>query len=64
MILRGLSPTHDTILEFCRVAYACDMMCMCVEFKDEILLRWEECKTREKYNFSNKRENGNFSGKI
>ena len=24
---------------------------MCVEFQDEILLRGEECKTREKFNF-------------
>ena len=52
--LRGLSPIHETVLELCRVAYACDLMCMCVEFRDEILLRGEECKTGEKYNFSNK----------
>ena len=31
----------------CVVAYACDSMCMCVEFRDEILLRGEECKTQE-----------------
>ena len=43
--------------------YACDCVrldihvirCVCVEFRDAILLRGEECKTREKYNFS---ENG------
>ena len=29
------------------VAYACDSMYMC-EFREEILLRGEECKTREK----------------
>ena len=27
---------------------------MCVEFRDEILLRGEECKTREKFNFLRK----------
>ena len=36
------------------VAYACDSMCMCVKFQDEILLRGEECKTREKFNFFEK----------
>ena len=34
--------------------YACDSMCMCVKFRDKILLRGEECKTREKFNFSKK----------
>ena len=37
------------------IAYACDSMSMCVEFRDEILLRGEECKTREKFIFSKKR---------
>ena len=37
----------DTILELCRVTYACDLMRMCVEFRDEILLKGEECKTWE-----------------
>ena len=32
------------------VAYACDF-CDCTEFRDEILLREEECKTRENSNF-------------
>ena len=32
------------------VAYACDC-CDCEEFRDEILLRGEECKTRENSNF-------------
>ena len=37
------------------VAYACDSMCMCVEFRDKILLRGEKCKTRKKKsNFSRK----------
>ena len=27
---------------------------MCVEFQDKILLRGEECKIREKFNFSEK----------
>ena len=34
-----------------KIAYACDSMCMCVEFRDEILIRGEECKTREKNQF-------------
>ena len=29
------------------IAYACDCMYMCVNFGDEIILRGEECKTRE-----------------
>ena len=33
------------------IAYSCDSMCVCVEFRDEILLRGEECKTREKIQF-------------
>ena len=28
--------------------------CNCVEFRDEILLRGEECKTRENFNFLKK----------
>ena len=28
--------------------------CDCVEFRDEILLRGEECKTRENFNFLKK----------
>ena len=31
---------------------------MCVNFGDEILLRDEECETRVKLNFSEKRKNG------
>ena len=45
----------DTSLELCRVAYACEL-CICMwNFGDEILLRGEECKTQEKFNFSEKR---------
>ena len=33
------------------VPYACDCVCLCVNFGDEILLRGEECKTQEKFNF-------------
>ena len=45
-------------------------MLVCVwNFEDEVLLRGEECKTREKFNFSRKKkdkmvilvENGKFS---
>ena len=36
------------------ISYACDSMCMCVEFWDKILLRGEECKSREKFKFSEK----------
>ena len=35
------------------VAYACDF-CYCIEFRDKILLREEECKTRENSNFLKK----------
>ena len=37
------------------VAYACDCMYMCVNFRDEILVRGEECKTRENSIFFLKR---------
>ena len=33
------------------VAYAFDCMYMCVNFRDEIFLKGEECKTRKKSNF-------------
>ena len=42
-------------------AYACQWMCMCVNFGDEILLRGEECKTRVNLNFSEKWQNGKLS---
>ena len=39
-------------------------MCLCVlvyvNFRDEILLRGEECKTRENFNFFEKRLKGNL----
>ena len=34
---------------------------MFLNFGDEILLRGGECKIREKFNFSEKKVNGNFS---
>ena len=37
--------------EIVNVAYACELMWLCVEFWDEILLRREECKTLENLNF-------------
>ena len=42
------------VFELCRVTYARSLMRMCVEFRDEILLRGEECKTRENFNFMKK----------
>ena len=38
----------------CTVAYACDSMCMCVEFRDEILLRGKNVKSRKKSIFLKK----------
>ena len=37
----------DTVWELGKVTYAHGWMCMCVEFRDEILLRGEECETPE-----------------
>ena len=48
MILGGLSPTHESVFELCKVAYTCDLLCMCVEFQEEIILKGKESKTREK----------------
>ena len=51
------------------IAYACDSMFMFVEFWDEILFRGGgeggggECKTRKKFNFSEKWYNDNFGWK-
>ena len=42
------------------VAYACDYMYMCVNFGDEFFFRRGEYKTREKFNFSKKWQNGNL----
>ena len=37
------------------VSYACDLnVYSCVNFEEEILLRGEECKTREKFYFYEK----------
>ena len=41
----------------------CLFVLVCVNFRDEILLREEECKTRKKFNFSEKWQNGNFGWK-
>ena len=41
------------------IAYACDCMYICAcEFRDEILLKGEECKTRVNLNFSKKKKKG------
>ena len=48
--LERSSLTHQAEIELCRVTYACDLMLMCVEFWDEILLREEECETPENLN--------------
>ena len=48
--LERSSLTHQAEIELCRVTYACDLMLMCVEFRDEILLREEECETPENPN--------------
>ena len=44
----------DTVLKLGEVTYARGWMRMCVEFRDEILLRRGECKTRENSNFLKK----------
>ena len=49
LIIKLLVYMHEIV----HVAYACDS-CACVEFRDEILLMREECKTREKTNFLKK----------
>ena len=43
LILKWLVYMHEIIY----IAYACELIRMCVKFRDEILLRGEECKTRE-----------------
>ena len=42
------------VFELCRVTYACGLMCICVEFWDEILLKGGECETPEKSRFFEK----------
>ena len=44
----------DAVLELGEVTYARGWIRMCMEFRDEILLRRGECKTRENSNFLNK----------
>ena len=40
------------------VAYACDLnVYVCVNFRDEIMLRWQECKTWVNLNFFQNWEN-------
>ena len=46
LIIKLLVYKHEIV----HVTYACDF-CACVEFRDEILLRGKECKTRENFNF-------------
>ena len=44
----------DTVLELGKVTYAHGWMCMCMEFRDKILLRRGECETPRKSNFLKK----------
>ena len=46
LIIKLVVYMHDIV----HITYACDF-CACVEFRDEILLKGEECKTRENSNF-------------
>ena len=39
------------VFELRRVTYACGLMRICVEFRDEILLRGGECETPKKSRF-------------
>ena len=45
--LERSSFTHQAGIGWCRVTYARGWKCMCVEFRDEILLREEEYETPE-----------------
>ena len=47
MTLERSSFTHQAGIGLCRVTYARGWMRMYVEFRDEILLRGEECETPE-----------------
>ena len=47
MTLGRSSLAHQAEIELRRVTYACDLVRMCVNFEDKIILRGEECKTRE-----------------
>ena len=57
--LVGMGVEHGIVCIDCffvLICYTGDVLCLCmlvcVNFRDEILLRGEECKTREKFNFS------------
>ena len=50
IVTLGRSALH-TKQGLCRVMYAHGLMRMCVEFRDEILLRGGECETPRKSNF-------------
>ena len=43
--------THQAEIGWCRVTYACGWMCMCMEFRDKILLRGGECESSENPDF-------------
>ena len=50
--LKRSSFERQKVFELCRVTYACGLMHMCLEFRDEILLRGGgECEAPEKPNF-------------
>ena len=54
MTLEKSSCTHQVGIGWCRVTYARGWMSMCVEFRDEILLRGGECETPENPDFLRK----------
>ena len=58
--LRKVTAYTPNSVELCRVTYACDLMRMCVEFQDEILLRGGECETSKNPNFVRKSKMVNF----
>ena len=51
MTLERSSFTHQAEIGLCRVTYARGWMRMYMEFRDEILLRGEECETPENPDF-------------
>ena len=63
IVTLGRSALH-TKQGLCRVTYACGWMFMCVEFRDEILLRGGGggggCETSRRSNFLKKGKNSNF----
>ena len=48
------------VLELGKVAYAHGWMCMCVEFKDEIVFKEGRMLDPRKFQFSQKGQNRNF----